>query len=78
MSNYTRLTKHPETGSWSLADWLDDYFGHHRYGVRFRGEDRTFRENEVDHSEASVEENMKAISEDIKNEGPRRAFEICP
>lgn len=35
MSNYLKWTKHPKTGEWFEAEWLDDYFGHHRYGVRF-------------------------------------------
>lgn len=35
MSNFTRMTKHPETGEMRMADWLDDHFGRHRYGVRF-------------------------------------------
>lgn len=35
MSSYTRKTKHPETGEWHTAFWLDDYFGNHKYGVEF-------------------------------------------
>ena len=35
MSNYSRLTKHPKTGEFLQAEWLDDYFGPHEYGVRF-------------------------------------------
>lgn len=35
MSNYTRLTKHPDTGKWEQAEWLDDYYAHYEYGVRF-------------------------------------------
>lgn len=35
MSSYQRVTKHPETGEFQVADWLDDYFGRHRYGVKF-------------------------------------------
>lgn len=35
MSSYTKLTKHPKTGKWLMAEWLDDYFGQHRYGIRF-------------------------------------------
>lgn len=42
MSNYTKLTKHPETGEWLPAHWQDNYFGEHRYGVRFKGSDRVF------------------------------------
>lgn len=35
MSNYTQPTKHPETGEILAAEWIDDYFGRHKYGVRF-------------------------------------------
>lgn len=35
MSNFLQWTKHPRTGEWYQAEWLDDYFGHHDYGVRF-------------------------------------------
>lgn len=35
MSNYLQWTKHPETHHWHNAYWMDDHFGHHKYGVRF-------------------------------------------
>lgn len=35
MSNYIQDTYHPETGELHSASWLDDYFGHHKYGVMF-------------------------------------------
>jgi hypothetical protein len=35
MSNYIEDTYHPETGEVFAAEWLDDYYGRHRYGVRF-------------------------------------------
>lgn len=35
MSSYSKLTKHPKTGKWENAQWLDDYFGRHLYGVAF-------------------------------------------
>lgn len=35
MSNYFQLTQHPDTGKMENAEWLDDYFGKHKYGVRF-------------------------------------------
>lgn len=35
MSSYTRETKHPKTGKWERADWIDDMFGSHHYGVVF-------------------------------------------
>lgn len=36
MSNYTRTTKNPFTSKWEEADWLDDHFGKHNYGVKFK------------------------------------------
>ncbi len=35
MSNYKAISKNPRTAEWEEADWLDDYFGRHHYGVRF-------------------------------------------
>lgn len=36
MSTYSQSTKHPDTGEWDdHAVWMDDYFGHHNYGVKF-------------------------------------------
>lgn len=46
MSNYQQPTKHPETGRIEVADWLDDFFGRHRYGVRFP-DGKVFRASEV-------------------------------
>ena len=36
MSNFVRNTRHPETGKFEGAFWLDDYFGRHHYGVKFK------------------------------------------
>ena len=35
MSNYGKPTKNPETGRVEEAEFLDNYYGPHRYGVRF-------------------------------------------
>lgn len=35
MSSYYRKTKHPRTGKYERAMWLDDYYGPRRYGVKF-------------------------------------------
>ena len=42
MSNYSALTRHPVTGTAEVADWIDDYFGRHRYGVLFKSDGRIF------------------------------------
>ncbi len=54
MSNYYQEAKHPITGVVENAEWIDDYFGRHRYGVRFSdgtvySEDqiRTLKENQT-------------------------------
>ena len=36
MSNYIMLTKRPYGHQqWDFAYWMDDFFGHHHYGVKF-------------------------------------------
>lgn len=47
MSNYHAKTVHPMTGEVKDAFWMDDYFGRHRYGVRFEGEDTVFHESAI-------------------------------
>lgn len=47
MSNFQQETRHPETGEVFTADWVDDYFGPHRYGVRFP-DGKVFRDWEVE------------------------------
>lgn len=46
MSNFIAKTKHPETGKWEDATWYDDYFGKHRYGVKFK-DGKVFREDKI-------------------------------
>lgn len=40
MSSYRRQTRHPITGSWENALWVDDLFGRHHYGVVFPSDER--------------------------------------
>ena len=35
MSNFSKLTKNPDTGKWEMANWLDNHFAPHEYGVQF-------------------------------------------
>lgn len=35
MSTFWKKTKHPETGEWEIAIWIDDFYGSHHYGVKF-------------------------------------------
>lgn len=39
MSTYKAYTQHPYTKEYSIATWMDDHYGHHRYGVRFENGD---------------------------------------
>lgn len=42
MSSYTKITRHPQTGAWEKAFWIDDYFGSHVYGVRFKSDNKVY------------------------------------
>ena len=48
MSDFNKNTKHPITGEFKNAWWLDDYFGRHNYGVNFEGENRVYDVKEYD------------------------------
>jgi len=67
VSNYHALARHPITGKIRMADWLDDSFGHHIYGVRFPGDETIYRRTdciEVSLHEAGVEiERLRAALE---------------
>lgn len=47
MSSYEKLTKHPKTGEWEKALWIDDRFGKHDYGVKF-SDGEIFNPNLID------------------------------
>ncbi len=42
MSSYAKITKHPTTGEYHLARWIDDYFAPHYYGVKFPTDDKVY------------------------------------
>lgn len=42
MSSYTKITRHPQTGAWEKAFWIDDYFGSHVYGVQFKSDNKVY------------------------------------
>ena len=44
MSSFTRRARNPVTGEFELAWWIDDYFGRHRYGIRFPSTGVPYRE----------------------------------
>lgn len=70
MSSYQRLTAHPETGKAEKAEWLDDYFGHYNYGVRFPSDGKVFRADEYD-----WQENPKTMVDEGTHRGGVVTFE---
>jgi hypothetical protein len=42
MSSYAKITKHPTTGEYHLARWIDDYFAPHYYGVKFPTDEKVY------------------------------------
>lgn len=47
MSNYLRITKHPITGKFEEAIWLDNCNGHHNYCVQFK-DGQTFKADDYE------------------------------
>ena len=35
MSHFMGIAEHPYSGDVEPAEWIDDYYGSHQYGVRF-------------------------------------------
>lgn len=54
MSSYTGYAVNPRTNQVEEACFLDDYFGRHRYGVRFAGEEHVWPIGEVTQVPAPV------------------------
>ncbi len=46
MSNYWRMAVNPKTKKMEKAMFLDDYFGHHIYGIQFMGDHHTYHQDE--------------------------------
>jgi len=42
MSTFIAKTKHPETGKWEWAEWIDNHFGRHQYGVLFLNDENVY------------------------------------
>jgi hypothetical protein len=36
MSSFIQITENPKTGKMEPAAWLDDFYGKHRYAIRFK------------------------------------------
>lgn len=77
MSHYMKLTKHPIKGHWEMATWLDDYFGRHKYGVKF--EDKVFRASKhkfftLEVEEQTVQETISILNNELD---PTKLDKLC-
>ena len=62
MSSYMKLTRQPDGDQgWHMAQWLDDYFGRHQYGVFFpNGKVYRADDYEWEFSDADLNEEQQA------------------
>ena len=51
MSSYSQVTKHPITGEYEKAEYIDDYFGPHGYAVKFPSDEKYWPVQLVDDSQ---------------------------
>lgn len=47
MSNFIAAAYHPLTNTVRAAAFMDDYFGHYIYGIKFEGDDKVYRTEEI-------------------------------
>lgn len=59
MSDFTRPAYHPRTKTVRNAYWMDNYFGHHNYGVQFEGDDVVYSPEQVEVPRGKVFEERK-------------------
>lgn len=62
MSSYKKETQHPLTGKVEKANWLDDYFGSHKYGVHFPSDDKVFMASEFQWETYYDEDGMTEVA----------------
>ena len=69
MSCFKRLTKHPKTGKWERADWIDNYFGHYYYAVKFPNDDTYYDVRKIDFEtkETPIKDRIKVSPEATKD-----------
>jgi hypothetical protein len=67
MSNYRDMAFHPETGKLEPADFLDNHFGPHHYGVRFN-DGRVFGKDEYVRTPAAQQAYDAAIRDTEERE----------
>jgi hypothetical protein len=81
VSNYHALARHPITGKIAMADYLDDSFGHHIYGVRFPGDETIYRRTdctEVSLHEAGLEiVQMRAVLDQLLDDMGEDGLCVC-
>jgi hypothetical protein len=73
MSNFTALTKHPETGEIKPAYWMDNFWGKHQYGVVFTDDNKRAFKGEMCEQVHPVDipKELKAIGENIRTQDNR-------
>lgn len=42
MSDYKKVVRHPQTNKWEVAQFKDNYFGQHYYGVYFESDEKVY------------------------------------
>ena len=48
MSDYYQAAYHPGERVIRAARWIDNYFGHHQYGVKFEDDTKVYHPKEVE------------------------------
>jgi len=74
MSTFSQQTKHPVTGEWHEATWMDDFYGRHRYGVRFPSGE-TFNPDKIQ-LETREDEPLESTTKERFEDAYQR-FQLC-
>ena len=64
MSSYVQMTKHPITGEWEMALWVDDFFGSHCYGVKFPSDGEYYSPHALEVMSRSMEKRLEIQKRD--------------
>ena len=48
MSDYYQAAYHPGERVIRAARWIDNYFGHHQYGVKFEDDTKVYHPKEIE------------------------------
>lgn len=74
MSTYKRITKHPLRAEWHNAEWIDDYFGPHRYGVKFPNDAVTYPADQVEEAQLKTlwtHDVLEAVAELVEGDSKK-------